>query len=103
MINSTLSEHLPHKKHDQHHHRYMVVPALPQAELVVPHPNLALGVAQTLLDPVTLALLKRETLGRRNRGSIAEAIFDLPGRPDFAAHDKVPAMGDRSFPLHCRP
>jgi hypothetical protein len=50
------STDLQHKEHRQHHHSHVMVLALPLAKLVTGHPNFALGVAQSVLDPVPLAL-----------------------------------------------
>ena len=72
--------HLKHKEHRQHHHRHVMMPALPQSKLVIPQPNLALGIAQRLFDPESLSLLIGKTLARCRFRRIAEAIFDLLGR-----------------------
>jgi len=91
--------HLKHKEHGRHHPCHMVVPALPQSKLIVRHPRLALGIAQSMLDPIPLSLHKSETLDQFGFGSIAEAVFDLMWRPYFAAHDEMPVLGAGFFPI----
>jgi len=94
-----VSTHLKHEKYRQHDHGHMMVPALPLAKLVAGHSNFALGVAQSVLDPVPLPLHKRTPFGRRGFGGVAEAIFDLPSRSDFPACDQMPAGSNGLFPI----
>ena len=93
------STHLKHEEHRQHHHGHMTVPALPLAKLVTSHSYFALGVAQSLLDPVPLSLHKRKPFGRRGFGGVAEAIFDLSSRSDFPACNQMPAGPNGLFSI----
>src|SRR5215211_4427516 len=73
-------ETLPRQGHEQMrqaHQCHVMVPADPRPCLVLRHPQVALGVLEELLHPMTTARHQRQDLPRRLRITVADVILDL--------------------------
>ena len=90
--------HLEHKEHGQHHHRHMVVPALPQSKLIVRHPDFALGMSTSIatgvravgaVDGVAIVLGDMPWVTVANLAALRDAFV---ARPDSVC---VPTAGGR--------
>src|SRR3954451_6630712 len=79
------------EQHGQHHHADVVVPGPPAHDLVIGETALALGVLESPLNPVALALHLGQAFQRCVSRRVGQAVLDPLRRPHLAADDQMPA------------
>jgi hypothetical protein len=76
----------------------VVVPSSPDADLVLSHAELALGLVKGMLDPEPLILYIGKSLPAQSRAQVCEAVFEISGLV-LPGHQKALAGISRPTPF----